>query len=88
MNVFFALLIAAALMPFIWNPIKKRLRLAAPVVTALSILLDIVLAAVVLWIFGMFSLLNWLGAAIIVFVVSRTIYDHVIKRFFPNRGSV
>lgn len=88
-NVFFALLIAGFLMPFIWQAVKRFvLRWTGKLAAFASLVLDLVLAAIVLAIYGDFSFFNLIAAAIIVFVVSRTTYDHIVLRYFPNRGSV
>lgn len=104
LNVFTALLFVSAIAPFVWQIIKAvvvRLiaaassKLPSVVQTQLtkwiafaSVLLDIALAAIVLAVYHEFSLPALIACTIIVFVVSRTVYDHIIGRFFPGKGAV
>lgn len=88
LNVFFALLIAAFLMPFIWELIKRLIRFADNLAFLATIILDAVLAGVVLWLYGMFSLWALVGATILVWIVARATYNDFIKRFFPGKVSM
>jgi hypothetical protein len=84
-NVFFALLVAGVVMPFVWQLVKVRIaKLVGNFAFLASICIDMLLAAVVLLIYGQLTLPAWIASTIIVFVTSRTVFDHVIKRFFPR----
>lgn len=89
-NVFSVLLICGALMPFLWQPLKKFVSFAGNLAFVVTLMLDGTLALVVLWCYKALSLQTWIAASIIVFVTSRTVYDHVISRigFLRNRSSL
>ena len=91
-SIFIVILIVGFAVPFLWQQVKLPLAralasygalLADRVVALLSVVLDIVCAVAVLWWFSAITLGNVIGASILIFLVSRTTYDHLVKRFFP-----
>ena len=83
-----SVLISGFALPFLVQLVKQLTKATGGLAFLLTCALTVIVSIIIVAVFSEIGLMNVAVVALVLFIIAHALYQPVVQRFFPNRGSL